>query len=79
MKLHPLVKAATLLGWLFMLIALAALWPLLILSLLLALAVSLFLRHLLRLSKGRPKRSTNQQQPRPGRSRSRLHSPRAMT
>ena len=63
MTLHPLVKAATLLGWLFMLIALAALWPLLILSLLLALAVSLFLRHLLRLSKGRPKRSTNQQQP----------------
>ena len=63
MTLHPLVKAATLLGWLFMLIALAALWPLPILSLLLALAVSLFLHHLLRLSKGRPKRSANQQQP----------------
>ena len=63
MKLHPLNAAAILLGWLLLLVAAATLWPLLILSLLLALAVSLFLRHLLRLSKGRPKRSTNQPQP----------------
>tara|TARA_R100001163_G_C5037158_1_gene176095 strand:- start:632 stop:1093 length:462 start_codon:yes stop_codon:yes gene_type:complete len=62
-RLHPLNAAALLLAWLLLLIGMVTLWPLLALSLILALAVSLFLRHLLRLSKGRPKRSTNQPQP----------------